>query len=232
MTDRYVADINTQYTKLLEFMNNNIEISSDICFTIFKKIYAIKLFISRPEPKRFIANKYTDAYFNFIIEAFISTLRNEKNASSLLLRSAIENFLKLTLESLNLNINNRSFSTNHTTLNNSLIEDTYVNNLIKSNASTLQRQYSNLSVISHSFTNLDNKSIFKSFSQSLKSNINESDELFKSWTEVLKSTFIIMVMLSSDSIKNWDTDDISNYLKLVIGEKKKNKILYEIKSPQ
>lgn len=229
MGTKYIEDINDQYSKLLKYMNIPIKSLNDNYFPIFKKIYAIKLLISRPELKIFIVNDYTDAYFNFIIEAFICILRNEKNASSLLLRSAIENFLKLTLETLNLNINNRSFSENHKKLNGFLDETIYIQLTIKSNASTLQRHYSVLSAVSHSYTNLNKQAIFKSFTNSLKTDISKSDTIIKSWNEVLDSTFIIMIMLSSTSIKKWDTDDISNYLKLIMGEKKKNKILKNIK---
>lgn len=230
MTNRYIEDIDIQYNALLEAMNIPLKPSNKKYFLIFKEIYAIKLLIGRPELQKFIANDYTDAYFNFIIEAFICILRNEKNASSLLLRSAIENFLKLVLTSLDLKINDRSFSVNHKTLSNFLNEDSYTNISIEANASTLQRQYSNLSAISHSFTNLNNQSIAKSFTRSLTSTIDSTDGIIQSWCIVLKSTFTILIMLSSQSIKFWDTDDISNYLKLVMGEKAKNSMIANLKS--
>lgn len=218
------ADASSQYNDLLKMLNAIPKIQEiDSHRTIYSKIYYLIYISRRFETKNFILSNYYNVSLTFLIEGYISLVRNLPNGSLLLLRPAIENFLKSIMETKNLYINERSYGENHTLLLEKLQDSSFIVKQKRGIVEELGRQYGKISGLSHSATRKNNFNIYQYFSDSIE-NENSIKDAELIWDKVLDSICLYATYRCSETYKKWEYWELADLLEIPFSKNKSRKL--------
>ncbi|QGG51432.1 hypothetical protein [Lysinibacillus pakistanensis] len=221
------------------FSQNEFELSKDthveIVRQIFNKIYFVNYLTSRIEVRSNYDSNYFKVTRSCLIEAFILFSQNYLRASSLVLRSSIENFIKHLLQLQSQKINNRVYIENKNEMDNYLSSISAPVNLktslLKINEKLLSL-YKNLSGISHSLTN-ESKSFSINFTTEIKElSFENINKVHKNLDDYLDLLILIIIILNKSSLKHLPTFEINSMLRLVMGNKRTARLLKIIKNEE
>ena len=198
---------------------------------IFKNIYAINYLKNRIELYDFVQTEYFNITFSCLLESFALLLDNHSRGACLVLRSAIENYIKHIIESANNNynfcyvINDRIYTQNHNTLlNNS--DELFSNDFIEESESIiskLETHYKKLSGISHSLTEESKKNMCTYFSD--LDNTTNLIGVINRFLDITDNIFTLMLISCEPSLRKWVASDINNILKIVYGARRRKKFI-------
>ncbi|MFD0897356.1 hypothetical protein [Loigolactobacillus binensis] len=200
------------------------EIGNKKLYKSYKYVYFIHYFTNRFELRKFTNDEYFKVSISFCNEAYISMMLNQKNASLLLLRSSIENFIKFMLNYYGLDIDPTRFKTNKGTLQKSGLLTTDLN----SKLDRLLSFYNDFSGLSHSATNINTDIIeFLNLATTLRpTNFNKN---YCSFTKIMKIYIYFIISICSESLIKWDTADLKNSLSIIFSDYETIQIISEIK---
>lgn len=205
--------ISREYDIFIELLSRNTTFISDSdSKVIFSRIFFLIYLSRRFETKSFFDSKYFQSTISFLIEGYVSLMKNIPHGSLLLLRSAIENHTKSILYLANVDINERSYGENYKKNLELLTNETFETKNKKISVNKLRTKYSSISAISHSATNNKDIPIYKYFNDVIN-NIsiqNAKDE----WLSVLEQMCIYSTYQCSSSFKNWEYFELIDLLSI------------------
>lgn len=222
-------EINSQYSKLVNCIipeiclnkNNDVEKYRK---KLFYEIYFLWHISNRGELSHWLRKDYYEYTCSFMYESYISLLLNQLTATSLLLRSSIENFIKFLLISRNLEPNNTRFKENTRKLKNEI-----KNNNINPEIDKLVTIYGKLSSISHS-ANKNKIDIIKYLSSTTHSSKKLKKDTISYFIKTVRIYDFFILKICKLSLCQWDTDDLSNVLHIVFNDKQSQKIIIHLKN--
>ncbi|WP_049042632.1 hypothetical protein [Clostridium sporogenes] len=205
---------------------------------IFECIYMINYFSNRIELKSKFDSKYFNISMSCLIEAFDLLINNYSRGSSLVLRSALENFIKHVIQvylietgDVAYKINDRSYNANKITLDK--ISDKYIKEqlVIKSKSinSRMETEYKKLSGISHSLVAESENNTLKYFEDLDKMNKQNILLVIEHFINVAQCFFSFSLIMCEKSFKNWDSNELKQILKVVFGSSQTKTYLRKIK---
>lgn len=206
---------------------------------IFKCIYMINYLSNRIELKRNFQSKYFKVSISCLIEAFDLLINNYARGSSLVLRSALENFIKHILmfyidieNEYGYEINDRSYTANKTTLD-KIIKISIKECLRgKSNSvnSKMETEYKKLSGLSHSLVAESENNTLKYFKDLEKVNCENISLVIEHFIEVVHSIYAFIIIMNEKSFKNWDYHELKSVLRTIFGSSQTKTYLNKLKS--
>lgn len=204
---------------------------------VFLGIYIINYLSNRIELEKFFDYQYYKVSFSCLLESFSLILSNHPRGSSLVLRSALENFIKYIIEvsnslkNIKYPINDRSYSENKKNLE-CIIKD-YYNDDLKQNSISLNSQmetyYKKLSGLSHSLTSESKNNVISYFSDIKILNNDNLKIVFDKFLNIIKQMFGFCIIICEPSLKNWDSYDLNKVLRIVFGKSRTNCFLSMLK---
>lgn len=225
-------DCENQLQTIIKFINTDSVINynnSDIqrCFSF---LYTINFLSKRIELKHLFNTKAFIVSYSCLIESFILLLENYPRGSSLVLRSALENFIKFVIEISGegkYSINDRSYGENRKTLDkviNSEIPVKYQKIFMTTNAQ-MHHVYGKLSGLSHSLTPESQNNLLKYFSDSDLMITRNIDTVITYTISVLEYIFTCSLLVSRSSLERWDRADLNEIIGSIYGKKRTKKLL-------
>lgn len=235
----YNSDIQSQLNKILatsrnKMIKNEYKIELD---KIFSDIYAINYLRNKAETKRYFNTNYFKVTYSCLLESYSLILNNYPRGASLVLRSALENFIKHIINIINseygksYDINDRSYSSNKVTLE-KIISDVLKPSFKKINIEIngqMERQYKELSGLSHSLTPESISNTFEYFFDLDNLNRKNVDVVIDKFTQVSRVIFSLSVILCEPSLKLWEMDELEGILNIVFGKRKRETYIKKIK---
>lgn len=224
---RMISDYQDQLQTILHSQGNEFikrEYSAKIEEN-FSYLYALNVIARRIELVKFFDTQYFSIAYSCLIESFSLVLDNHSRGSSLVLRSALENFLKNVVQIAGNNsyrINDRSYSANQQTLE-SIIDNEYPDKyreLFKKTNAQMNRIYGILSGLSHSLTPESQNNMLSFFSDSKTISRDRIDFVFDNMKLVLEYIFTSSLLISRTSLELWDRSTLKDVLSLVYGTKR------------
>jgi hypothetical protein len=186
---------------------------------LFNKIYFLWYFSHRKELSSWLANDYYIYACSFAYEAFVSLFLKQLAATSLLLRSSTENFLKFLLDINNLDIDSTRFKQNASNFRRTLKCQKLISNIDK-----LLCIYDNLSSLSHS-ANSSTVDMISYLSSVTRSSETMQESTIVTFNEVLHIYSDFIISICKPSLKKWDSEDLENILYTTFKEKKAGNII-------
>jgi hypothetical protein len=229
---RLRTDCTSQLQTVFDKINNETvrQNYSEIIEKCFSYLYVINYLTGRVELKRFFSNISFNVSYSCLIESFILLLENYPRGSALVLRSALENFVKSIIEVSGegrYSINDRAYSENRKTIN-TLIEQEYppkYHELFKKTNDQMQNIYGHLSGLSHSLTPESQNNLLGYFSDASVINQANLNAVFGKFLNVLDCIFICSLLLSRGSLELWERDSLEEVLSIVFGKKRTTNLL-------
>lgn len=237
---RFDNDINFQFNKIIDESSNILLIESNkqSLSRIFNNIYAINYLKNSAELKVFINTEYFSITYSCLIETFSLILNNYTRASSLVLRSAIENYIKHLIQIINneydcnYNIHDRRYSDNKSTLEMIILKE--MKDCFKNDANSvngrLDKNYNELSGLSHSLTENSRSNIIAYFNDITnkldKVNINN---IIIKLEETTFDIFMLLIIMCQPSFKHWVSTELESVLKIVFGVRKTKTYIENLK---
>lgn len=205
---------------------------------IFECIYMLNYLANRIEIRRNFSSKYFNISISCLMEAFSLLINNYSRGASLVLRSALENFIKHILkvyidnETINdIEINDRSYTVNKTTLDK--VINNYVKNELKSKAksinSKMETEYKKLSGLSHSLVTESENNVFKYFEDLKKVNDSNILLVLDHFTNISKCLYSFGIIINEKSFKEWEYNDLKEILSIVFGSSQTKTYLKNLK---
>lgn len=201
-------------------------------YSAFKRLYAINYLSSRIEVRSTLKNTHYQVTLSCLKESFLLYKDNYIRAASLVLRSAIENYIKFLLSKENLAINDRVYTENYNNLKNGL-ETNYNKKNIRESLLQLNNKmlshYKRLSGLSHSLTKESKElaiNFFTDISLVHNQSLNLFQSIFLSFLEIVQS---INILYSKYSLEHWQTEHILNLLNIHMGAKRSSRFIQIIK---
>jgi hypothetical protein len=224
-----VQDFN-KYKEFGFLLSNNAY--SELVFDLFKRIYFINITHTKAEFRNKFSNDFYKISYSCLVEALLLFSQNYIRASSLVLRSAIENYLKHQLQINNANINDRVYLENKNKFDEVINSKNYKNNeklsLIKFNEKLLSL-YKKLSGLSHSLT-IESKNLQIDF---ISDFTDLQDKNIRSLYDHFCPTLDCFIMLNIHTLKEpltyWSKDDLNNFFKTAMGNKRIHRLIRIIK---
>lgn len=236
----YNKDIDSQVEKILSTSKNeeirckyNIELRE-----IFSAIYAINYLKNKVETKYYFNTNYFKITYSCLLESYSLLLNNYPRGSSLVLRSGLENFIKHTISIINTkynktySINDRSYSANKATLEKAISDvlKSSFEQINKEINGQMERQYRELSGLSHSLTPESISNTFDYFFDLDKVNRNNVDIVIVKFTEISKLIFSLSIILCEPSLNLWEKNELEDILNIVFGKRKRDTYVKNIKA--
>lgn len=228
----YNKDIDSQIAKIL--LNSRSEIIKSKykqeLYKIFSAIYAINYLKNKAETKRYFNTKYFKITYSCLLESYSLLLNNYPRGSSLVLRSGLENFIKHAINIINIeynqiySINDRSYSVNKGTLE-KIISDVLKSSFEQINKEIngqMEKQYRELSGLSHSLTPESISNTFDYFFDLDNVDKNNVDVVIVKFTEISSLIFSLSIILCEPSLKLWEKDELEGILNIVFGKRKRD----------
>lgn len=235
----YNLDMSNQFEKILGTSNHEILKASyrNELEKIFCIIYAINYLKNRVEVKRFFQTDYFRIAYSCLLEAYSLLLNNYSRGSALVLRSALENYLKHTLKIINelyeesYKINDRSYSVNKGEF------EKVINNILKVSFKQecktingkMEAEYKQLSGLSHSLTPESINNTLYFFFDINDINKKNIDIVIDKFIKVATQIFSLSIILCEPSLRLWDKMELETLLDFVYGSKKKNSYIKMIR---
>lgn len=205
---------------------------------IFECIYMLNYLSNRIELRRNFESKYFNVSLSCLIEAFQLLINNYSRGSSLVLRSALENFIKHILkfyisnqEECGLEINDRSYTENKITLDK--IINSYIKRELtakgKSINSKMETEYKKLSGLSHSLVAESQNNTLKYFNDLEKVNDDNISLVITHFINVAKYIYSFGIIINEKSFRNWDYSDLKEVLRTVFGSSQTKTYLKNLK---
>ncbi|GCD83710.1 hypothetical protein PTHTG4_27740 [Parageobacillus thermoglucosidasius] len=218
--------------KKLGFLLTNDTAYSELVFNLFKRIYFINITNTKAEFRGRFSNDFYKISFSCLVEALLLFSQNYIRASSLVLRSAIENYLKHQLQINNAKINDRVYLENKIKFDEVINSKNYKDNeklsLIKFNEKLLTL-YKRLSGFSHSLT-IESKNLqidfISDFNNLLDNNIRI---LYNHFRSTLDYFIMLNIHTLKESLTYWSRDDLNNFFRIVMGNKRIKRLIRIIK---
>lgn len=232
----YYNDAISQLESILKY-NANKEIVSlykQNIEEIFCGIYMINYVSNRIEFKKRFSSDYFNISFSCLIESFSLILNNYPRGASLVLRSSLENFIKFIIQAnnkTNFKIDDKIYTNNKATLDR-IIEAQDIEPLKKQYFranSKMQKEYDNLSGISHSLTLESKSNTVDYFSDLSIVNKNSMILVLQKIKNIINQMFVFCIMIGQPSFKIWDSFDLEKIFRMVFGKKKTRTFLKLIK---
>ncbi|AUD23884.1 MULTISPECIES: hypothetical protein [Bacillus cereus group] len=199
---------------------------------IFSGIFLINYLSNRAELHRFFQTDYYQITFSCIIESYHLLIQNYPRGSLLILRSAIENYFKHLIASVDMEmykVHDRVFNANKITLD-KISNQVYVTDigvLAKAHISRLESVYGKLSGLSHSLT-AESKSVVRYFSD-IKLNNELSLKAIQEYGKVIDSIVYLLFPLCYQSFVLWEKNDFEEILDVYLGKKAQKTMLGLVK---
>ena len=236
----YSSDIAIQVNKVFETTGSDLikERYELELIEVFSYIYAINYLKNKVELKKYFDSTFFKITYSCLLESYSLILNNYSRGSSLVLRSALENFTKHIIHIVNSEynevypINDRSYSINKTTL------EKVINERIKENFKQLskeingkmEREYRILSGLSHSLTPESINNTLNYFFDLRNVNDENVSLVLGKLKEVCMLIFSLLVILCEPSFKLWNKDELENILLIVFGRRKTSSYINKIKT--
>lgn len=205
---------------------------------IFECVYMLNYLANRIELKKNFQTKYFNITISCLIEAFNLLINNYCRGASLVLRSSLENFIKHILKVYSdnesnfvININDRSYTANKTTL------DKVINNYIslefkdkcESINSKMEAEYRKLSAISHSLVVESENNIFKYFDDIKKVNEVNISLVINHFIDITKYIYSFSLIINEKSFIQWEYNTLREILNIVFGSSQTKTYLKKFK---
>ena len=225
-------DCNTQLQKILRNTNSDLikNYNTTNIEKCFSYLYIINFISKKIELKRFFKTKYYIVSYSCLIESFVLLLENYPRGSSLVLRSALENFIKSVIEISGEGkypINDRSYGENRKTLD-KLIEQEYpqkYREIFKRTNAQMHSTYGKLSGLSHSLTPESQNNLLEFFSDVNVLNKENIDNVFNKLLSILEYIFMCSLLISRSSLENWERSNLNEILGFTFGKKRTANLL-------
>lgn len=201
---------------------------NDSLYKVFCRIYTVNYLKNRIETERFTRTEYFKIVFSCLLESVQLLKSNYLRGSVLVLRSALENFLKhaiFTVQGNSININEKSYLANKKLYDNLIIDENpntqEYSTFLQLLNSQMHNLYHNISGISHSLVSGSRDNIQSYFSDLSQINM----EHFRSTLDLLdKASDLILdwlLIICQTSLKNWEKEHLSELLSVPFGPKRK-----------
>ncbi|KYC62070.1 MAG: hypothetical protein SOI41_02700 [Heyndrickxia coagulans] len=196
----------------------------------FSFLYLINFLSKRVELKRFFDSKACLVSYSCLIEAFMLLIENHPRGSSLVIRSAIENFIKNIIKITGggeYYINDRSYGENIKTLN-SIIENHVPEKykpLFNKTTAQISRLYYLLSGLSHSLTPESEKILLNYFSDTRSINTENIDTVTDNYLSALEHIFTLSLLICRNSLEIWERENLEEIFRIVYGKKRTQTLL-------
>ena len=235
----YNKDIDLQFAKILATSRSEMMKSkySEELAEIFSAIYAINYLRNKVETKRYFNTTYFKITYSCLLESYSLILNNYPRGSSLVLRSAVENFIKHVINIINseynksYNINDKSYSANKATLE-KIISDVLKRSFEEINKGIngqMERQYRELSGLSHSLTPESISNTFNYFFDLDNVNKKNVDLVIVKFTQVSRLIFSLSIILCEPSLKLWERDELDGILNIIFGKRRRETYIKKLK---
>lgn len=206
----------------------------------FSYLYIVNYVSKKYVLRNFFKHIAFNVSYSCLIESFLLLLENHPRGSALVLRSALESFLKGIIETAGqgkYTINEKSYVANKNTMDKVIeeeIPDKY-QGIFKATNSQMYTVYGKLSGLSHSLTTESQRNLLLYFSDTINLNKPIIDSVFEKLIVVLDSIFLSCLLITWSSLEKWERVELKEVLKVVFGEKRAEKTLdlfsKAIKSP-
>ena len=203
---------------------------------IFTKIYFLNYSTARIEVRKTYESDYFSVTRSCLLESFMLFSQNYLRASSLVLRSSIENFIKFLLGLYNQKIDDRVYTNNKNELDNFIKSSKKFppnarNSFIQMN-NKLLTLYKQLSGISHSLTQ-KSKVLSINFTNDIVCVSSEDiSEIDKKLNQFLDLIIMCIIHLNKNSLNHLPKSELNSMFRLVMGNKKTARLLEIIKNEQ
>lgn len=202
-------------------------------FFLFKSVYAVNYLSSRIEVRQVFNNDFYKVTLSCIKESFMLYKDNYIRASSLVLRSAIENYIKFLLKLNQLPINNRIYAENYNLyksfLSSSLDDKVNTKKSLLNLNDKLLSFYKRLSGLSHSLTQ-ESKEFTVNFLEEIQNvTVKSQCDFLDIFAKFLNIVQQFDLFICTFSLKNWTTEHLNDLLKLTMGNKRKDRFFNLIK---
>ncbi|GAS82374.1 hypothetical protein [Paenibacillus amylolyticus] len=229
---RLIQDYQDQLQTILHSQGNEfIKTEYGVIIEVnFSYLYALNLIARRIELERFFNTQYFSIAYSCLIESYSLALDNHSRGSALVLRSALENFLKSAISVAGNGsyiINDRSYSANKKTLE-LIIDDVYPEKykvIFKRTTDQMNRIYGILSGLSHSLTPESQNNMLSFFSDVKTVSRDRLNFVFNNMKLVFEYIFTSSLLVARSSLELWERSTLKDILSLVYGTKRTAKTL-------
>lgn len=196
----------------------------------FSYLYAINFLSKKIVLRSFFSNTAYNVSYACLIESFKLLLENHPRGSALVLRSALENFLKSIIETAgqgHYEIHEKSYLANKNTMDKLIgnIFPSKYQQMFKTTNTQMYTAYGKLSGLSHSLTTASKENLLLYFSDTSHLNEKIIDNVFGNFLAVLEYIFSSCLLITWSSLENWEREELKEVLLVVFGEKRTEKML-------
>ncbi|HEK9101992.1 TPA: hypothetical protein SUB30_003392 [Bacillus pseudomycoides] len=196
----------------------------------FSYLYIVNFVSKKYVLRNFFKNTAFNVSYSCLIESLVLLLENHPRGSALVLRSALENFLKSIIETAGegqYKINEKSYLANKNTMD-KVIEDKFPDKyqmMFKTINNQMYTVYGKLSGLSHSLTTESQRNLLLFFSDTNNLNKPSIDSVFEKFLAVLDCIFTSCLLIVWRSLENWERGELKEVLLVVFGGKRTEKML-------
>lgn len=203
---------------------------------IFTKLYFLNYSTARIEVRKTYESDYFSVTRSCLLESFMLFSQNYLRASSLVLRSSIENFIKFLLELYNQEIDNRVYINNKNKLDDFIIASkNFLPNAEKSFIKMNNKMltfYKQLSGISHSLTQKSKVLSINFINDITCISSTDISEVYKKINQFLDLIIMCIIYLNKNSLNHLPKYELNSMFRLVMGNKKTARLLKIIKNEE